>query len=305
MISSLIQLLPHQYKQILNLCDRIFLIASIVSIRINKIHGMSTPELIDTHSHLDAAEFDPDRDAVHVRARQAGVALQVVPAVTEANCAAVATVCRRYPGCLPAWGMHPMYIDVHAEDHLAGLRRRIEAWRPVAIGEIGLDLFVDGLDFATQEFFYVEQLKIARDYDLPVLLHCRRAVDPILKQLRRIKVPGGIAHAFSGSRQQADEFLRLGFKLGFGGAFTWDRATRLRALAAELPLEAIVLETDSPDIPPAWLGRGRNEPAELAGIAQVLAGLRGLGAAEVAAATSANARAVLPGLSSPAWTVAT
>ena len=257
---------------------------------------MNVIQLIDSHSHLDAAEFDGDRDIVHARALAAGVGLQVVPAVTESNCDAVAEVCRRYPGCLPAWGMHPMYIGVHAGDDLARLRARVETWRPVAIGEIGLDLFVAGLDFATQEFFYVEQLKIARDYDLPVLLHCRRANDPILKHLRRIKVRGGIAHAFSGSRQQADEFIRLGFKLGFGGAFTWGRATRLRALAVELPLEVIVLETDSPDIPPAWVGRGRNEPAELARIAAELATLRGLSADEVARVTVANTYAVLPDL---------
>ncbi|NTV94197.1 MAG: TatD family hydrolase [Thiobacillus sp.] len=254
-------------------------------------------DLVDTHSHFDATEFDQDRDAVYERARRAGVNIQVVPAVTLANCQAVAAACRRYPGCFPAWGMHPMYIDVHKETDGAELRHLVEQWRPVAIGEIGLDLFVDGLDPARQEFFYVEQLKIARDYDLPVLLHCRRAVDPILKQLRRIKVRGGIAHAFSGSRQQADEFIRLGFKLGFGGAFTWERATRLRALAVELPLEAIVLETDSPDIPPAWVGRGRNEPAELAGIAATLAELRGQSVGEVARVTRENACTVLPGLS--------
>jgi TatD DNase family protein len=249
--------------------------------------------LIDSHCHLDAAEFDADRGAVYARAQAAGVVLQVIPAISLDNCAAVADTCRRYPGCLPAWGMHPMYIATHRPEHLAALRRQIEVQRPVAIGEIGLDLFVPGLDIATQGYFYIEQLKIARDYDLPVLLHCRRANDPILKQLRRFPGIRGIAHAFSGSRQQADEFLKLGFKLGFGGAFTWSRATRLRALAAELPLDAIVLETDSPDIPPAWIGQGRNEPAELARIAATLAELRGIDISEVAEQTSTNARAVL------------
>lgn len=248
---------------------------------------------IDTHSHLDAGEFDPDRDAVYDRARAAGVAMQVVPAVTRANFADVDACCRRYPGCLPAWGLHPMYIHVHHESHLQALRDQIEAWRPVAIGEIGLDLFAPGLDFATQEHYYVEQLRIAKEYDLPVLLHCRRANDQILKHLRRFRVRGGIAHAFNGSRQQADAFIALGFKLGFGGAFTWSRATRLRELARTLPLEAIVLETDAPDIPPAWVGRGRNEPAELAAIAVTLAELRGVEVADVARVTSANARALL------------
>jgi TatD DNase family protein len=266
---------------------------------------MSQPDLIDTHSHLDAGEFASDRDAVYERARLAGVSCQIVPAVTAANWAEVAAVCDRYPGCRPAWGLHPMYVGVHSEAHLADLRQWVERGRPVAVGEIGLDLFVEGLDFARQEFFYVEQLKIARDHDLPVLLHCRRANDPILKHLRRIKVRGGIAHAFSGSRQQADEYLKLGFKLGFGGAFSWERATRLRALAVELPLDAIVLETDSPDIPPAWLGRARNEPAELARIATLLAELRNISPAEVARVTTENAHAVVPGLSSPTWTAPT
>ncbi len=248
---------------------------------------------IDTHCHLDAGEFDPDRDAVYQRARAAGVVLQVIPAVSQTNFHQVAASCRRYPDCLPAWGMHPIYIGVHRDEHLADLRRWIETWRPVAIGEIGLDLFVPGLDLATQTHFYVEQLKIARDYDLPVLLHCRRANDQILKQLRRIGVSRGIAHAFSGSRQQADAFLKQGFKLGFGGAFTWSRATRLRALACELPLEGIVLETDSPDIPPAWIGQGRNEPGEIPRIAAALAELRGLEVVAVAAQTTLNARQAL------------
>ncbi len=259
--------------------------------------------LIDTHSHLDAGEFDRDRDAAYDRARAAGVAMQVVPAVTRANFADVAAVCGRYPGCLPAWGLHPIYISLHHDSHLADLRVRIEAARPVAVGEIGLDLFVPELDFATQEHFYAEQLRIARDFDLPVLLHCRRANDQILKHLRRFKVKGGIAHAFNGSDQQAQAFIKLGFKLGFGGAFTWQRASNLRRLARDLPLEAIVLETDSPDIPPEWVGKGRNEPAQLARIAQTLAEVRGLSSGDVAAATSANARDVLslPPLEKGGW----
>ncbi|MDA8127452.1 MAG: TatD family hydrolase [Betaproteobacteria bacterium] len=251
------------------------------------------PFFIDTHCHLDAAEFDADRDAEYARAIAGGVGIQVVPAVSRDNFAAVAATCARYPGCLPAWGLHPMYIHVHRPEHLADLRAQIAAQRPVAIGEIGLDLFVKDLDPATQEFFLVEQLKIAQEFDLPVLLHCRKANDQLLKHLRRIGMRGGIAHAFNGSPQQATEFVRLGFKLGFGGAFTWPRANNLRRLATGLPLEAIVLETDSPDIPPAWIGRGRNAPGELPRVAQVLAELRGISVEEVAEATTRNARAVL------------
>ena len=249
-----------------------------------------TPFFIDTHCHLDAAEFDADRDAEYARAIARGVGVQVVPAVSRDNFAAVAATCARYPGCLPAWGLHPMYIDVHRPEHLADLRAQIAAQRPVAIGEIGLDLFVRGLDYATQEYFYVEQLKIAQEFDLPVLLHCRRANDQLLKHLRKIRVRGGIAHAFNGSPQQADEFIKLGFKLGFGGAFTWPRANNLRRLAVDLPLDAIVLETDSPDIPPVWIGRGRNAPGELPRIAQTLAELRKMDLNAVAQATTRNAR---------------
>jgi len=249
-----------------------------------------TPFFIDTHSHFDAAEFDADRDAEYARAIAVGVTTQIVPAVSRDTFAAVAATCARYPGCLPAWGLHPMFIARHRPEHLDALRAQIVAQRPVAIGEIGLDLFVRDLDYATQEFFYVEQLKLAHEFGLPVLLHGRRANDQLLKHLRQIKVCGGIAHAFNGSPQQADEFIKLGFKLGFGGAFTWPRANNLRRLAVDLPLEAIVLETDSPDIPPVWIGHGRNAPTELPRIAQTLAELRGITLEAVAQATTRNAR---------------
>lgn len=251
------------------------------------------PVFIDTHCHFDAAEFGSDRAAEYARAWAAGVTTQIVPAIARDNFADVAAVCAEYPGCLPAWGLHPMLVAAHRSAHLADLRAQIERHRPVAIGEIGLDLFVRGLDFATQEYFYVEQLKLASEYDLPVLLHCRKSVDQILKQLRRIRVRGGIAHAFNGSAQQAEMLIKLGFKLGFGGAFTWPRANNLRRLAVALPIEAIVLETDSPDIPPLWIGRGRNSPAELPRIAQTLAELRGISIDAVASRTSHNAREVL------------
>lgn len=165
----------------------------------------------------------------------------------------------------------------------------IGASHPVAVGEIGLDHYVPGFDAARQEHFFVEQLKIARDFDLPVLLHVRRAVDQVLKCLRRISVRGGIAHAFNGSRQQADEFIRLGFKLGFGGAMTYPGSTRIRQLAATLPIDSIVLETDAPDMAPYWLAGQRNRPIELFRIARTLSELQGLSMAEVQATTSANA----------------
>ncbi len=257
---------------------------------------MTDPVLIDTHCHLDAAEFDADRPAVADRAGRAHVARIVVPAVERANFGAVAAICREYPACVPAYGIHPIYVDRARDEDLVALERALDDEAPVAVGEIGLDFFVQPRDEARQVRWFADQLQIARRRELPVLLHVRRAVDAVLRELRRVRVPGGIAHAFNGSRQQADEFIRLGFRLGFGGAMTFDRATRLRELAATLPLSAIVLETDAPDIPPAWIGRGRNEPAELPRIAAVLAELRGIPVEEVVAATGANARAVLPAL---------
>lgn len=252
-----------------------------------------SPQIIDTHCHFDAAEFARDRDTEYARAVAGGVATQIIPAISRDNFPDVARVCAHYPGCLPAWGLHPMLIAMHRPEHLTDLRAQIDSQRPVAIGEIGLDLFVRGLDFATQEYFYVEQLKLAREYELPVLLHCRKSYDQLVKQLRRIPVRGGIAHAFNGSPQQAEAFIKLGFKLGFGGAFTWPRANNLRRLAVDLPLETIVLETDSPDIAPVWIGRGRNSPAELPRIAQTLADLRGVSIEEISQVTTRNARTVL------------
>jgi len=252
--------------------------------------------LIDTHCHLDAAEFDADRDAVHAAALVAGVERMVIPAVAVDGFFKAKTVVARYPGCVAAYGIHPLYVMQARESDLAVLREWLAREQPVAVGEIGLDFYVTDSDPLRQEFFFVEQLKLAREFDLPVLLHVRRSVDQVLKQLRRIRVPGGIAHAFNGSRQQADEFIRLGFKLGFGGAMTFSGSTRIRALAAELPADAIVLETDAPDIPPAWLNGQRNAPGELPRIASVLAELRGVSVAEVAAASNAAARTLFPKL---------
>lgn len=265
--------------------------------------------LIDTHCHLDAAEFAPDRDAVVSAAQAVGVSHIVVPAVAADNFSAVRDCCARYPLCLPAYGIHPLYVDRADPADLATLRAWLEREAcgphpPVALGEIGLDHFVPETESnrERQEYFFVEQLKIAREFSLPVLLHVRRAQDAVLKQLRRIlgqhstrgtHSAGGIAHAFNGSTQQAMAFIELGFKLGFGGAMTFPRALRIRSLAATLPLDAIVLETDAPDMPPAFIGRTRNAPEHLARIAAELAELRGVSTTEIAAATSANAYRLL------------
>jgi TatD DNase family protein len=261
---------------------------------------------IDTHCHLDATEFDADRPAVLARARAAGVEALVLPAVERAGWAPLADLASRESQPY-ALGVHPLYVDRAAEgdlDRLAlELRARRDDPRLVAVGEIGLDHFVPGLDRDRQWVFYERQLRIAAEFDLPVILHVRRSADTLLKGLRRVRVRGGIAHAFNGSRQQAEAFIALGFRLGFGGAMSFERALQIRELARSVPLEAIVLETDAPDIPPHWLYRtveersrlpqGRNEPAELPRIGAVLAGLRDLPLQAIRDATAANARAAL------------
>lgn len=259
---------------------------------------------IDTHCHLDAGEFAGESAGIADRAAQQGVSRVVIPAVERGNFAAVRELARQHASCVYALGIHPVFVPRAAEADLAALRAAVQEAmhdpRFVAVGEIGLDFFLPGLRDAPlrgrQEFFYSEQLKIARDFGLPVLLHVRRSQDIILKYLRRIGVPGGIAHAFNGSVQQAEEFIRLDFKLGFGGAMTFPRALRIRRLAAGLPQDALVLETDAPDISPAWRHPQRNSPEELPRIGEVLAQLRGMPVDLLARATSDNARAALPRL---------
>jgi TatD DNase family protein len=263
---------------------------------------------IDTHCHLDANEFNGASLAIADAAALAGVSAIVIPAVHPANFASVAALAQQRSDCFYALGIHPLYVPSAKETDLHALRQEVErvmslpeqTTRFVAIGEIGLDFFVPALRQSPlkekQEFFYSEQLKIAREFDLPVLLHVRRSQDVILKYLRRIKVIGGIAHAFNGSEQQAQAFIAMNFKLGFGGAMTYTRALQIRRLATNLPLESIVLETDAPDIAPSWLHPAINMPAELPQIGRVLAGLRGMSSEQVAAQTSANAQAVMPRL---------
>lgn len=264
---------------------------------------------IDTHCHLDAPEFAPDRLQVIDRAAAAGVGMLVLPAVAVDHFKPLQALARQH-GFAYALGIHPLFVDRSCDEDLDVLRSALQEARDdpllAAVGEIGLDYFVPGLDLERQRRFYTAQLRLARESNLPVILHVRRSVDAVLHGLRRVPVVGGIAHAFNGSEQQAQGFLSLGFKLGFGGAMTFERALRLRHLAQSLPLDAIVLETDAPDIPPHWLYQtasnraqgkvARNEPMELPKIGQTLANLRALPLAEIAQCTFHNAHQALPAL---------
>ena len=283
---------------------------------------------IDTHCHWDAAEFDADRTEQRAAARNAGVAHCVIPSVARSHWGRVRELAHTaaaegsnadfqgdFQGDFYALGIHPLYTPQSDKADLPALAQALRDHqsdpRLVAVGEIGLDGFVPGLDWERQTWFYREQLKMAREFQLPVILHVRRSADALLAGLRAIggRSPWqGVAHAFNGSLQQAQRFIDLGFKLGFGGTLTYERATQIRRLARELPLSALVLETDAPDIPPQWLYRsaedraagwpqGRNSPAELPRIATYLADLRGLSLEALAQATRDNAVSAFPKLS--------
>ncbi|ABM38541.1 TatD family hydrolase [Polaromonas naphthalenivorans] len=272
---------------------------------------------IDTHCHLDASEFSADLADVRARAAAGGVMHCVLPAVAVGNFEAVRLLAHRFSDSY-ALGIHPLCVpeardaDLQALDAELALRK--DDPRLVAVGEIGLDYFAPALKQSPmrerQEFFYREQLKLARKHGLPVMLHVRRSADKLLKHLRELKPEGGwlgIGHAFNGSEQQAAEFIKLGLKLGFGGNVTFESALQIRRLASGLPLDALVMETDSPDIAPHWIyrtarqredgqGQGRNEPGELPRIASVLAQLRGMPDESLALATTANALQAFPKL---------
>ncbi|CDF86055.1 Uncharacterized deoxyribonuclease YjjV [Pseudomonas knackmussii B13] len=253
--------------------------------------------LIDTHNHIDFPDFDADRPALLERCRALGVERQVLLGVFRENWERVIELAEQHTELHAALGLHPIYLAQHKPEHLRDLRDMLQrlAGHPklCAVGEIGLDYYVEELDREAQQALFEEQLRIAIDVELPVLLHVRRSHAAVIATLKRLRVPRrGIVHAFAGSREEAREYLKLGFRLGLGGAPTWPQANRLRKVVAELPLEAIVLETDAPDMAPAMYPGQRNSPEHLPAICEALAELRGVSAEELAAASTQNAREV-------------
>ncbi|TKR34231.1 TatD family deoxyribonuclease [Luteimonas gilva] len=246
--------------------------------------------MIDSHCHLDAPEFDADRAQAIARAAGAGVTAQIVPAIAAASWPKLREVCAMAPGLHAAYGLHPMYLAEHRPEHLDELREWIERERPVAVGECGLDYFVEGLDPEEQRTYFDGQLALAREFGLPVIVHARRAVDAAIASIKRIGGLRGVVHSFSGSPEQARQLWNLDFMIGLGGPVTYERANRLRKLAAEMPLEFLLLETDSPDQPDAGIRGQRNEPARLVRVCETIAALRGASPQEIAAGTSDNAR---------------
>lgn len=246
--------------------------------------------LVDSHCHLDAPEFALDREAVIQRAVDAGVVSQIVPAISAEEWPVLREVCASGRGLFPAYGLHPMFLPKHAPEHLTRLGDWLAREAPVAVGECGLDYFVEDLDQTQQQFYFDGQLALARDFDLPVIVHARRAVDAVIAAIKRVGGLRGVIHSFAGSPEQARQLWQLDFMLGIGGPVTYERANRLRSLVAEMPLEYLLLETDAPDQPDAQHRGQRNEPARLSFVCETVASLRGVPTEDVANATTANAQ---------------
>jgi TatD DNase family protein len=249
-------------------------------------------KLFDSHSHFDVAEFEHDRADVIARAVKAGITQQLVPAIDFAGWQNLRSICQQYPGLYPAYGLHPMFLSRHLPEHINELSIWIERENPTAVGECGLDFFVEGLDAEQQRFYFIEQLKLAREFALPVVIHARRAVDEVTAHIKKIGGLRGVIHSYSGSEEQAQQLFKLGFCIGIGGPITYDRAQRLRRLVRHMPIEFLLLETDSPDQPNANCQGQRNEPARLIDVLSVIAKLREVSEEEIAQITTANAEAM-------------
>jgi len=250
-------------------------------------------KLVDSHCHLDFAEFDADRDQVVEQCRGLGIVAMVVPGVVADDWPRVIETCRRYPGLFPALGLHPMFMDRHRPEDVARLREAIVQYSPVAVGEVGLDFYHGDSGRDAQLALMQRQIQLAEEFGLPLILHVRKAHDEMLALLRKSRVTGGVIHAFSGSLQQAQQYIGLGFLLGIGGSITYPRAKRLRAIVTQLPLTALILETDAPDMPPAGGQGRRNQPQTILQVAETLATLRGEPLERVAQQTTANLAALL------------
>ena len=251
-------------------------------------------ELIDTHTHLDFPDFDSDRREVLAHSRTLGVQRMVVLGVYQQNWQRLWDLVQADAGLFAAFGLHPVYLDEHKPADLTELGdwlTRLHGHRQLcAVGEIGLDYFLEQLDREGQQGLFEAQLKLAVDFQLPALLHVRRSHAAVIATLKRIRLPrGGIIHAFAGSREEAHEYIKLGFKLGLGGAATWPQALRMHKVLAHLPLNAVVLETDAPDMAPAMYPGQRNSPEYLPAICAALAERMGTSPLALAEASTRNA----------------
>lgn len=248
------------------------------------------PRLIDSHAHFDDASFNSDRAEALARAEHVGVEAQIIPAVKAAWWPRIRQLSQNYPGLHATYGLHPMYLDDHRPEHLDQLHAWVEREQPVAIGECGLDFYIDDPQPETQQFYFERQLELARQCNLPVIIHARRSVEAVVNTLRRYPGMTGVLHSYAGSEQQARQLIDMGFYVSFGGPITYERSKRLHKLVQNLPLTSILLETDAPDQPGSAHRGERNEPAYLPEVLEAVSRLRGEGPTEIAEQTSANTR---------------
>lgn len=251
--------------------------------------------LIDSHCHLDFPEFDHDRDTVLQHAAAGGVQRLVLAAVSRQHWARLWNCVEQYPACYGTLGLHPYFIAKHQPTDIAALREQLVSRQHpklCAIGEIGLDYQLPDLPVNIQQFYFEEQLKLAQEFNLPVIVHVRKAHAACIATLKRFPIArGGIIHAFNGSYEQAVEYRKLGFLLGIGGAYSWPAARKLRAMLLRLPLDQLALETDSPDMAPAFAARQRNSPEHLPRLCQLLAeDVLNIPATQLAQQTSDNVK---------------
>ena len=246
-------------------------------------------KIIDTHCHLDLAVFDHDREQIINNCNRIGIDKIIVPAIDRKGWKNLITICDQYKKLLPALGLHPVFIDEHSMDDIDLLDEYVDKYKPVAIGEIGLDFYIKDTDKEKQKKYFEMQLVIAEKHNLPVILHVRKAHDTVLNILKTKKITGGSCHAFSGSIQQARKYIEMGFKLGFGGTLTYPNARKIHQLAKEISLEDIILETDAPDMTGYKHKGKRNQPDYITDTLKSLANLKQIDQDIVADLTSKNA----------------
>ncbi|EIC86578.1 TatD family hydrolase [Serratia sp. M24T3] len=253
------------------------------------------PDFIDTHCHFDFPPFTGNETHSLQLAGEAGVNQLIVPAVEADRFERILMLAKDHPQVFAALGLHPICIERHNEASLASLTEHLATRdnKLVAIGETGLDLYMENPDFEKQQWLLKEQFKLAKLHDLPLILHSRRTHDPLSAMLRKAHLPAtGVVHGFAGSLSQAQAFVRLGFAIGVGGTITYERAHKTRQVMAQLPLSCLLLETDAPDMPLQGFQGQPNRPERAAQVFKTLCELRAESTEEIADALMKNTRRV-------------
>lgn len=246
-------------------------------------------QLIDSHAHIDDKQLAKDLPDVLARALSNGIIAQVVPATHRENWPHIQSLCNEHDELFACYGLHPCFMDHHTSEHLHDLAYWLGRETPAAVGECGLDYSCDDVDKSAQQRLFAGQLSLAREFRLPIVIHAHKAVEDVIRMIRSSGHNHGLVHSFNGSLQQATRLIDLGYKLGFGGAVTYSRATRLQELIKAIPVESIVLETDAPYQPPSQYNGQRNEPAYITDVLRCVSEVKNLPVEELAQATTGNA----------------